>query len=306
MAGIALLGCGKWGRLILRDLVGLGARVHVIAPTAETRQFAIGAGAASAHADCSTLPETPDGFVVATPTNLHAESIESVLGFDRPIFVEKALAPSVTDARRLVDIAADRIFVMDKWRYHPGVEMLRDQARSGALGRILAIRSWRLGWGCSHTDVDPVWILLPHDLAIAYEILGALPAASAAFTSVPGHPGSGLIAILADGDGQPRIVAELSTNSPANRRAVHVIGTEGVATLDGSYADHIVVGKSGVGQGANDPERIPISGAMPLERELSAFLGYLSGGPPPRSSAAEGLLVVERIAALRRLAGLPE
>lgn len=305
MTEIALLGCGKWGRLILRDLVRFGARVHVVAPSVATRQFAIEAGAATAHADVSTLPATPDGFVVATPTNLHAEAIESVLPFDRPVFVEKTLAPSLTDARRLVDIAGDRIFVMDKWRYHAGVEALRDQAQSGALGRILAIRSYRLGWGCSHADVDPVWILLPHDLAIAYEILGMLPAASSAFASVPDHADADLTAILADDDGGPRVIAEISTTSPVNHRAVRVIGTDGVATLDGSYADHILVGKSSVGAGANEPEQIPISGAMPLERELAAFLDYLAGGPPPRSSAREGLLVVERTVALRKLAGLP-
>ena len=43
---------------------------------------------------------------------------------------------------------------------------------------------------------------------------------------------------------------------------------------------------------------------MPLTRELGAFLAYLEGGAPPRSSAAEGLLVVERIAEVRRLSGL--
>ena len=43
---------------------------------------------------------------------------------------------------------------------------------------------------------------------------------------------------------------------------------------------------------------------MPLKRELGAFLACLEGGLPPRSSAAEGLLVVERIAEVRRLLGL--
>jgi hypothetical protein len=43
---------------------------------------------------------------------------------------------------------------------------------------------------------------------------------------------------------------------------------------------------------------------MPLERELAAFVAHLRGGRPPRSTAAEGLLVIERIAALRNLAGL--
>jgi hypothetical protein len=43
---------------------------------------------------------------------------------------------------------------------------------------------------------------------------------------------------------------------------------------------------------------------MPLELELRAFLEHLIGGPPPRSSADEGILGVQRIAELRQLAGL--
>jgi hypothetical protein len=52
-----------------------------------------------------------------------------------------------------------------------------------------------------------------------------------------------------------------------------------------------------------EPERRPVSGEMPLLRELRAFVDHVRGGPPPRSSAAEGLLVVERIAELRHMAG---
>jgi hypothetical protein len=41
-----------------------------------------------------------------------------------------------------------------------------------------------------------------------------------------------------------------------------------------------------------------------LLRELRTFVEHLQGGPPPRSSAAEGALVVSAIADLRSLAGL--
>jgi predicted dehydrogenase len=46
---------------------------------------------------------------------------------------------------------------------------------------------------------------------------------------------------------------------------------------------------------------MPISTEMPLLRELRAFVDHLAGGPPPRSSAADGVAVVETIEALRRL-----
>jgi hypothetical protein len=49
-------------------------------------------------------------------------------------------------------------------------------------------------------------------------------------------------------------------------------------------------------------ERRPVSDEQPLLRELRAFLDHLSGGPPPRSSAAEGAETVAIIAGLLALA----
>ena len=46
---------------------------------------------------------------------------------------------------------------------------------------------------------------------------------------------------------------------------------------------------------------------MPLLTELETFVAYVGGnGPAPKSSAREGLRIVETIAELRRLAGLQE
>ena len=75
-AGIALVGCGRWGRHILRDLVGLGCTVAVADPSGEARQHAAAAGAASAVRDVAELPEVA-GAVVATPTRTHAPVLES-------------------------------------------------------------------------------------------------------------------------------------------------------------------------------------------------------------------------------------
>ena len=51
-------------------------------------------------------------------------------------------------------------------------------------------------------------------------------------------------------------------------------------------------------------ERIETPGELPLLAEVRTFVEHLAGGPPPRSSAAEGLAVVEALAALRRMAGV--
>src|SRR5262249_52682982 len=146
--------CGHWGRFILRDLVDLGATVHVIARERSTHQLALAAGAASVSSDLDTIAQLADGFVVATPTPSHASIIDRLLPTGRPIFVEKPMVDDVEAARRIVATAHDRVFVMDKWRYHAGIEALADCARSGVLGTIEAIRSFRLGAIAPHTASD--------------------------------------------------------------------------------------------------------------------------------------------------------
>src|SRR5690606_29193615 len=162
-------------------LRSLGVAVHVADVATEARERALAAGAASVCERAEALPVV-DGYVVAAPTVLHADIAELLLARGRPVFVEKPLSQDVVRARELVALAPERLFVMEKWRYHPGIEALAQQARSGALGEILAVRTYRLGWDVPHRDVDAVWILLPHDLSIAYEILGHLPQAQAAFS----------------------------------------------------------------------------------------------------------------------------
>jgi len=44
---------------------------------------------------------------------------------------------------------------------------------------------------------------------------------------------------------------------------------------------------------------LDVGDRMPLLAEIERFLGYLAGGPAPLSSAADGLLVVERLSEIQ-------
>src|SRR6476646_6231973 len=95
-------------------------------------------------------------------------------------------------ARRLAAAAPDRLFVMDKWRYHPGVAELARIARSGELGPVVGIHSRRVTLGHRYSDVSTVWIHAPHDLAIALELLGSVPEPRHAVAEVVGGEMAGL------------------------------------------------------------------------------------------------------------------
>lgn len=295
---IGLAGCGRWGRFILRDLIELGAIVSVAAPSEASRAVALAGGATSVHAAITDLPEA-EGYVVAVPTILHAEAIEALLPRNRPIFVEKPLTCDATAAARILAVAPDRVFCMDKWRYHGGVLKLAELARSGTLGEVLTVRCWRLGWGNPHADVDAAWILAPHDLSIILEILGRLPSLRHAHGLAAGPLGESLSALLADDAGGPSATIEVSASHPVNRRSVLVIGSTGAAQFGDSYDAVVRLHRPDTA-----PQEIPVETGMPLLAELRAFLDHLAGGPPPKSSAAEAELMVRRVAEMRRMGGL--
>ncbi len=66
---------------------------------------------------------------------------------------------------------------MDKWHYHPGVvELARIAQFCRELGAVLGIHSRRVTLGHRYSDVDTVWIHALHDLVIAHDLLGEIPA----------------------------------------------------------------------------------------------------------------------------------
>lgn len=300
-ARVALLGCGRWGRHILRDLLSLGCEVPVVARSEASRERALAGNAAAIVPDVASLGAV-DGVVIATPTATHAEVVAEALELGVPVFVEKPLTNDVAAARGLADAAPDRLFVMDKWRYHPGVHELARIARSGELGAPVGMHSRRVTLGHRYKDVDTVWIHAPHDLAIALEVLGEVPRPRSAVPELVGGELSGLTALLGD---SPWLVIEVSTLAPGHRRELRLVCEEGVAQLDGAEAGAVVIGRAGQID-ADSVERRPIDDDMPLLAELRAFVEHLQGGPPPRSSAAEGVAMVEAVAAMIALARVEE
>lgn len=295
---IGQVGYGRWGKHILRDLLSLGAEVIVATPSADSQQAALEKGAVGAVADASSLPSC-DGYVVAVPSSLHFDIIKVLLPRGVPIFVEKPLTIDAEQAAWILEQAPERVFCMDKWRYHGGVLKLAELAKSGTLGQIRGIQNWRLGWGNPHRDVNSLWILAPHDLSIALEILGELPSLVSA-SAIQTATDESVTALLHDQQGGPHVEIQVSFLHPVNRRSVVVIGSEASAQFGDSYDSMLRLNRRG-----HEPEEIPVNTDMPLLAELRAFVKHLDGGPPPKSSAADAELIVRRLAEIETLSGLP-
>jgi predicted dehydrogenase len=269
-----------------------------VANSSASRERAGAGGAASIIPSLDEMPEV-EGLVVASPTSTHAEVVSRALDFEVPVFVEKPLTVDPIAAEKLAARAPDRLFVMDKWRYHAGVEKIAAMARSGEYGALQSIHSWRLSTTVDHTDVDSVWILLPHDLAIIVEIAGGLPGAISADGARGEGPDARLTGVLGPA---PECVVEVSGMSPVHVRRLQVRFAGALVVLDGAYADSLRVAFPGGTE--VDALSVPLPDDLPLLAELTAFIEHLRGGPPPRSSAEVGASAVRRIAELLELAGM--
>jgi len=298
---IGLIGCGRWGLNILRDLLKLRCRVVVVEidPTNRTRAAALHPGLVVSS--ISEVPEV-DGIVVATPATTHAAVVEGVLDRGVPVFCEKPLTTDPESALRLVEAGGDRLFVMHVWAYHRGVMRLAEIARNGELGPVLALRTERKNWTSPRTDTDAIWTLVPHDLSIGLAILGQIPTPRSAVVEVIADKAVSLIAVLGDA---PFLALDCSTRFAEKRREVRLHCRDGVAILPNSESPFIEILRS------TPPidevpavERQLLTGDAALFRELCVFVDYLRGGPRPPTDAREGLAVVEGVSALRALAAV--
>lgn len=292
---VAVLGCGRWGRNIVREIAAAGCSFEVADPSDEARLAASRLGALQVAKTWTELSEV-DAFFVATPASTHAQVVVEVASAGKPIFVEKPMALSLEDAVSMKQAAGERLFVLHVWRYHPAIRELARIFREQQLGAVNWIRSRRLNWSSPRRDCDSVWTLLPHDLSIFLELTGDLPAVQWAATEPCGEEIVGMVAALGS---SPAMIAEVSTRYGEKVREVRLHADKGVAIVHGDRPEirlELGGGKSEV----PEIEVRQVKGGTALQEEIRTCLQYLKGGQPPRSSVDDAILLQTRMHELRR------
>jgi predicted dehydrogenase len=293
---IGLVGCGNWGKNILRDLVRAGVRVSVAAPSETSRTVALSCGAVAAVSDFRQIANQ-DGYIVATPPSTHGTIVLALLDHGKPIFCEKPLTPYVEEAECIAEQGRGLVYVMHKWRYHAGIKLMGAFLRSGELGEIEAVRITRNTAGLPLENVDLVWHLLPHELSILLQWTGEVPAVRKALPLSRRNPELGVL-LEFEGERNGRrwtAAVDYSTLHLEHRRSFLLVGTEATVQLSDGYASELFLRRGAPGSPANQLEKIPFENRMPLETELLAFLAFVCGGPPPMSHMDDELAIARRI-----------
>jgi predicted dehydrogenase len=180
---VGAIGCGYWGPNLIRNFLELPETALVaVADLDRSRLEHIQARypriefATQRYEDL--FDRGLDAVVVSTPPQTHFEIVRACLEQGLHVLVEKPMTTRSEDARRLVDLAAERELVLmvgHTFEYNAAVWALRDMIRMGDLGEIRYIDTVRVGLGLFHPRLNVVWDLAPHDISILIHVLGEIP-----------------------------------------------------------------------------------------------------------------------------------
>lgn len=198
MINLAVIGYGYWGPNLLRNFASVeGANVSVVCDLSAQRlgEAKLRYPSVETTTDFRTVLEDPsiDAVAIATPVHSHYELARKALEHRKHVLVEKPMAASVTEAESLLDIAAKRnlrLMVGHTFIYTGAVRKMKEIVDSGELGDLCYLDSVRINLGLFQRDVNVLWDLAPHDIAIMDHLITESPVSVCANGAC--HVGNGI------------------------------------------------------------------------------------------------------------------
>ena len=185
MITVGVIGCGYWGPNLVRNFVeSEAARLRWICDTDESRLREVGRRYPSARAarDYRQLLADPelDAVVIATPVATHYPFAKEALAAGKHVLVEKPFTTRAREAEELIELAGRRgrtLMLDHTFVYTGAVRKIKEILDGGEFGDLLYFDSVRINLGLFQRDINVVWDLAPHDLAIMDYLVGRSPVA---------------------------------------------------------------------------------------------------------------------------------
>jgi predicted dehydrogenase len=316
---IGVIGYGYWGPNLVRNFFEAPeVQVVAVSDLRADRLAALGARYPTIQitSNYRELIDDPsiDAVAVATPVSTHYELALRALQAGKHVLVEKPLASDTDQVQHLMDVARKRNLVLmvdHTFVYTGAVRKIRELVESGGLGEIYYYDSVRVNLGLFQHDVNVLWDLAVHDLAIMDYVLPFRPCAVSAtgLSHVPG--GTENIAYLTlffEGSQ----IAHIHANwlAPVKLRRTLIGANRKMIVYDDlEQSEKIKVYDKGitlnhhqtpeklyqmlVGYRTGDMLAPQIDGTEALHREIEHFLNCIREQQEPVTGGSAGLRVVE-------------
>ncbi|HET9268913.1 MAG TPA: Gfo/Idh/MocA family oxidoreductase [Vicinamibacterales bacterium] len=312
--GVAVVGCGQWGRNLVRTFHSLGALLWLCDSDASAldRQARLTPGVRTTTRFDEVLDADVEAIVLATPAALHFAGARAALRAGKDVFVEKPLALRYHEGCELLELAdsLDRVLMVGHiLQYHPAVERLRELVAGDELGRLWYIYSNRLNLGKVRPEENILWSFAPHDISVIHSLVGAEPETVSAIGSTYLQSGIADTTVtnlrFPNGVGAHIFVSWLH---PYKEQRLVVVGERKMAVFD----DTRPTGKlrihdkgfhwaDGVPVPRNEAEAVlEIAGTEPLRLECEHFLTCVSQRTTPLTDGVSALSVLRVLEASQR------
>ncbi len=187
---IAVIGCGYWGKNLVRNFYELNS-LNTVCDTDQSRLKLVKEKYKDVNVctDYKILLKNPEvkAVVISSPAMTHHSIAKEALSANKDVFVEKPIALNYADGEELVALAKekDRVLMVGHiLEYHPAVIKLKEIINKGKVGKIKYIYSNRLNLGKFRTEENILWSFAPHDISVILGLLGEMP------TEVSAHGGN--------------------------------------------------------------------------------------------------------------------
>ena len=307
---VAVIGCGHWGKNLVRNFAELGALASISDPN---RELAIQFGdkyEVPVLTFESTLVSDCDGVVIAAPAPLHAPLSQQAFAAGKHVYVEKPLAMTLDEADKIISAAkkADRqLMVGHLLQYHPVFVCLREIIEAGSLGNLKYMCSSRLSLGKIRAEEDVVWSFAPHDISMLLSL------ANDTVKSVHCQALSSLQQGIAD-SATLHLTFSSGLNAkifcswlhPIKEQKLIVVGDKCMAVFDDTqiwekklalYRHSIDMNEIPPFPNKADVEYVSVPQGEPLKEECQYFLDVMAGAVPARTDGAEGRAVLQVLTA---------
>ena len=162
LVGIGVIGYGYWGPNLVRNFASNECSRVISVSDLDRAKLAI---SRRLHPEVETTSDfrdllqdhRVDAVAIATPVHTHYDLALAALRAGKHVFVEKPLAPTADQVRRLMEEADKRNLVLmvdHTFLYTPAVEKIRELVQGGTLGDIYYYDSIRSSLGLFQSDVN--------------------------------------------------------------------------------------------------------------------------------------------------------
>jgi UDP-2-acetamido-3-amino-2,3-dideoxy-glucuronate N-acetyltransferase len=311
---IAVVGCGHWGKNLVRNFSTLGALFSIC----DHRNEIADQYASQYNVKKSSFIEIINdrnikGVVLAVPAHLHASMAIEAMNKNKHVFVEKPLSINEVEAEAMIVTAKKnkvRLMVGHLLQYHPIFKTIREYVEEGKIGEINYIYSNRLSFGKVRTEEDVIWSFAPHDISMILSLTG----------QEPEYVSTNAVSILQKNIADTATIhlqfksglkshISVSWLHPYKEHKLVIVGQSAMLVFDDTkpwheklalYSFKIVSSKNLVNLQNSNVQYVKVLEEEPLKNECQHFLDVVKKDIQPLTDGDEGLRVLKLLSAASR------